>query len=270
VEVELGDLKSMRREMTLLCRISFPSAKSKLGVSRSMKIAIVGAGGLGGFLEAKFAASEMDATLIAREPSLSAIRLNGIVLNTPGGRVSANNVSATDNPAQVGPVDFVIFAVKLWDTEAAACNILPLLGPNTALISFQNGVHKDELIGKILGRERVLGGIAEISVRRESPGIIHLTSEKHRFVVGSYSGRDSDSARGFAEVMKSGGINCVVSNNIESELWEEYALVVGVSAMTAACLSPSIQKSNDSQQPIRAALKINKFACVTCGCCTAT
>jgi 2-dehydropantoate 2-reductase len=200
-----------------------------------MKVAIIGAGGLGGFLVAKFANSKIDATLIAREPSLSAIRSNGIVLNSPAGRVSAKNVRVTDNPAEVGAVDFVIFAVKLWDTEAAARSVLPVIGPNTALISFQNGVHKDELIGKVLGRERVLGGFAEISVRREGPGIIQLTSEKHRFVVGSYPGRDFDSARMFADVMRGGGINCVVSNKIESELWEEYALVVGVSAMTAAC-----------------------------------
>jgi 2-dehydropantoate 2-reductase len=105
-----------------------------------MRIAVMGTGGVGGYFGARLAASGCDVSFIARGAQLAALKLNGLKVSSGGGDLHLPSVRATDDPRQVGPVDLVLFGVKLWDTAAAAEAIKPLIGEDTAVVSFQNGV----------------------------------------------------------------------------------------------------------------------------------
>ena len=134
-----------------------------------MKIAIMGSGGIGGYYGARLQNGGADVTFVARGAHLAAMRQNGIALE--GDKpLHLPKVKATDDPATIGKVDMVIFAVKLRDTETAARAILPILGPDTGVISLQNGVQKDDMLAPIVGRKALLGGAAYIGVAIARPG----------------------------------------------------------------------------------------------------
>jgi 2-dehydropantoate 2-reductase len=203
-----------------------------------MKIAIIGAGGVGGYLAARLAAGGLDITLIARGPRLTAIRSAGLLIENPLGDVAVKGIRATDDPREVGPTDFVIITVKLWDMDPAVQAIKPIVTPQTAVVSFQNGVQKTDVLQVAFGAEHVLGGIAQISVSMVRPGVIRQAGEWHKFTVGSFAGQDPGRARALVDAFTHADIHAVLSSNIEKDMWEEYALVVGVSALTAATRQP--------------------------------
>src|SRR5437588_291296 len=128
-----------------------------------MRIAVIGAGGVGGAFGAALAKAGADVTFLARGAHLAAMRTRGLSVLGPRGDIHLNPTQATDNPASIGPVDFVLFCVKLWDVESAGAAIRPLVGPNTAVIPLQNGVDASERLIPILGSDTVMGGVAQIS-----------------------------------------------------------------------------------------------------------
>ena len=125
-----------------------------------MRIVIMGAGGLGGYFGARLAAAGNDVAFVARGAHLAAMRANGLVLRSARGDLHLTGISATDDPSTLDPADLVLIGVKLWDTEAAATAARPLVRPGTAVVSFQNGIEKDEVLARILGRDAVIGGTA--------------------------------------------------------------------------------------------------------------
>ena len=149
---------------------------------RTLKIAIMGSGGIGGYYGARLQQGGADVTFIARGEQLKAFRQNGIALE--GDRpIHLPTVKATDDPATIGKVDMVIFSVKLRDTEAAAKQILPLIGPDTGIISLQNGVTKDGMLAPIVGRQHLLGGAAYIAVSIARPGVIKKAGTNERLSI---------------------------------------------------------------------------------------
>jgi 2-dehydropantoate 2-reductase len=138
-----------------------------------MKIAIMATGGVGGYFGARLAAAGQDVHFIARGQHLAALRANGLVLKSANGDLHLQSVSATDDPASIGTVDIIIFAVKQYDTESAAKLIKPAIGADTAAITLQNGMDKDERLRAVLGHGHVMDGAAYISgARVASPGVI--------------------------------------------------------------------------------------------------
>ena len=136
-----------------------------------MKIAIMGSGGLGGYYGARLQAGGNDVTFIARGSNLKALQQSGIALE--GDRaIYLPKVKVTDDPATIGQVDLVMFGVKLWDTEQAARLLLPVMGHETALISFQNGVQKDDLLRPIVGETAIMDGVAYVGTNISRPGVI--------------------------------------------------------------------------------------------------
>ena len=134
------------------------------------------------------------------------MRQNGIALE--GDKpLQLPKVKATDDPATIGKVDMVIFAVKLRDTETAARAILPILGPDTGIISLQNGVQKDDMLAPIVGRKALLGGAAYIGVSIVRPGVIRKTGAMERLAFGEYDNKVSPRAQAFLDACKAGGIN---------------------------------------------------------------
>src|SRR5687768_7293281 len=123
-----------------------------------MRIAIVGAGGVGGYFGARLADAGADVTFLARGAHLDAIRSRGLTIQSIKGDLHLPRVNATDDPAAIGPADIVLFTVKLYDAEAAANLLGPLVGPDTAVIPIQNGVDGVDIVAQAVGRARTAGG----------------------------------------------------------------------------------------------------------------
>lgn len=139
-----------------------------------MRIAVIGAGGTGGYFGGLLARAGEDVTFIARGATLTALQADGLTVTSRVEGTFALPVHATDDPTTVGPVDLVLFCVKAYDTSTAADQIRPLLGPETVILSVQNGVDNEERIAAVVGNEPVIGGIAGVSARSQTPGVIVL------------------------------------------------------------------------------------------------
>jgi len=167
-----------------------------------MKIVMMGSGGVGGLIGARLAQVGCDVSFVARGAHLAAMREHGLTLESPLGNVHLPKVRATDDPRTLGPVDLVFFAVKLWDTEAAARSILPLIGPDTGVISLQNGVVKDDILRPIVGARALMGGVAYMATTISRPGVIEHTGTMQRVVFGEYDGRRSKRAETLLEALQ--------------------------------------------------------------------
>jgi 2-dehydropantoate 2-reductase len=203
-----------------------------------MKIAIMGAGGVGGYFGAKLAASGNEAHFIARGAHLEAIQSNGLQVYSANGDVLVKPARATSNPAAVGPADLVIIAVKLWSTQQALRDAAPMVGPNTAVVSFQNGVVAADTIAKLYGKQRTLGGVAQIAAVIEKPGVIRHSGTMAALIVGELHGKPSARTKGFVDACVKAGIEARVSGDIQKSIWEKYVFLVAASAMTGLTRLP--------------------------------
>jgi 2-dehydropantoate 2-reductase len=141
-----------------------------------------------------------------------------------------SRVTVTDDPKTIGPVDLVMFCVKLWDTEAAARQLMPIVGPETGVISFQNGVQKDDMLRPIFGDKALMGGVAYVGTAIGRPGVIVQTGQLQRLVFGEYDGRRSQRAETFLAACKAGGINAELSDDVRRSLWEKFVVLVALPA----------------------------------------
>jgi 2-dehydropantoate 2-reductase len=196
-----------------------------------MKIAVMGAGGVGGYFGARLAQAGHDVSFVARGKHLEAIKARGLVLRSPLGDATVK-VKASDKPADLGDAEVVLFAVKLWDTESAAEAIRPLVAKGGVVIPFQNGVESIERIGKVLGPERVMGGAAYIAGRIGEPGVIVQTGQMARLRFGPVLPAQKKTAEAFLAACKDARINAELTDDIVKVLWEKFVLLVAVSATT--------------------------------------
>jgi 2-dehydropantoate 2-reductase len=199
---------------------------------------MMGSGGVGGLIGARLAHAGCDVSFIARGAHLAAMRSHGLTLESPVGNVHLPKPQVTDDPGSLGPVDLVIFSVKLWDTEAAARQILPLIGPETGVISLQNGVKKDDILRPIVGEKALMGGVAYMGTAISRPGVIQHTGTMQRVVFGEYDGRRSKRAEGLLEWCRKGGLDAAISDDIRRTLWEKFAFLVAMAAVTATIRLP--------------------------------
>jgi|SRR5689334_5878576 len=198
-----------------------------------MKIAVMGSGGVGGFYGGRLAHAGCDVTFVARGAHLAAMRERGLVIeNETQGDIHLPVVKVTDDPAKIGPVALVIVAVKLWDTEAAARAVRPIVGPDTAVLSLQNGVIKDDILRREFRAESVMGGVGYVATHIARPGVIHQTGRLQRMVIGEYDGRRSPRVEWLHAALLRAGIQAEISDDIRRTLWEKYVFLVGLSATT--------------------------------------
>jgi 2-dehydropantoate 2-reductase len=197
-----------------------------------VRVAVFGAGAVGAYLGSRLAAARADVHLIARGAHLEALRERGLTLITPDG-VSTTPVWATDNPASIGPVDLVLFCVKSYDTEQAARQLAPLIGPGTKVLSIQNGIDNEDKIAAAIGAEHVLGAATYILAAIESPGVVR--SGAARLVLGElHAGPPSDRVRSIVDVFQAGGVEAVATSDVRVAKWDKYVLLVAFSAVTAS------------------------------------
>lgn len=203
-----------------------------------MKIAVMGTGGVGGYFGGRLATVGIDVTFIARGQHLAAIRRNGLKVESENGDIHVYPAQATDAPSDIGPVDYVLFAVKLWDTAAAARAVLPLIQGRTAVVSFQNGVDAEHQLSDVLGREHVIGGVAQISAVIAEPGIIRHTGTLANVIFGELGGERSPRCEDLLTAFKSAGVSAEISNDIEKTIWQKFVFLVGLSALTSVTRRP--------------------------------
>jgi 2-dehydropantoate 2-reductase len=203
-----------------------------------MKIAIVGAGGVGGYFGAKLAASGEEVHFIARGAHLEAIQNDGLQVYSANGDVLVKPARATSNPAAVGPVDLAVVAVKLWSTEQALRDAAPMVGANTAVVSFQNGVIAADTIASLYGKGRTLGGVAQIAAVIERPGVIRHTGTMAVLVAGELDGKPTPRVQKFVDACVKAGIEARASDDIRKSIWEKYTFLVAASAMTSLTRLP--------------------------------
>jgi 2-dehydropantoate 2-reductase len=159
-----------------------------------MRIAVMAAGAVGGYFGARLAQAGHEVAFAARGRQLEALRTSGLRVESPLGDVHLPDVNVTDEPSTIG---LVLFTVKLWDTLEAAEAIKPLLGGNTAVVSFQNSVVKDDILRQALGDEHVIGGACYIEASIAGPGLIRHSGTLQRLVFGEYDGSSSPRVRQF-------------------------------------------------------------------------
>ena len=202
-----------------------------------MRVAIFGTGGAGGRFGAQLARAGEDVTFIARGAHLDAIRSRGLRVETPSGEVLIQPAQATDDPAQVGPVDLVLVGVKAWQVPDAAQAMRPMIGSGTLVVPLQNGVEAAGQLANVLGPEHVLAGLCGTFSWVAEPGVIRSIGENHFVRFGELDNRRSERAENLRQALERAGLNVEVPSDIQQALWQKFLMVTsfgGVGSVTRA------------------------------------
>ncbi|TMQ17990.1 MAG: 2-dehydropantoate 2-reductase, partial [Candidatus Rokuibacteriota bacterium] len=203
----------------------------------AIRILVVGAGGVGGFFGAKLARAGVPVTLLARGAHLEAIQRHGLRVRSAVEGESVTKVEAVGDVRGLPSSDVVLFCVKSFDTETAAAAIRPVIGPDTAVVSLQNGVDNEETIDRVLGAGHAVGGVAYVFAAIESPGVI-----AHRFaghvVVGELDGRPSPRLARLQAAFTAAGVRTEVVPDVRRALWQKYLMISAQAGMTSLTRAP--------------------------------
>ena len=202
-----------------------------------MRIAAMGAGGVGGYFGARLQQAGHEVAFFARGKHFAALKENGLTLKSPLGAAQLA-VQVFNDPAQTEPVDVVMFAVKLWDTESAAEQLRPVVSQHTVIIPFQNGVESIERLAKIFPREQILGGSAYIATRISAPGVIEHIGTMAGMEFGPLKPAQRAAAEAFLAACQGAGINAKLADDIVRVIWQKFIFLVGVSSATAVARVP--------------------------------
>ncbi len=207
-----------------------------------MKIAVMGAGGVGGYYGAVLARSGEAVTFIARGAHLQAMKTHGLRVESQAhGNFALPGINATDRPAEIGQVDLILFATKAYDLESAAASLKPCLGANTAILPLLNGVDIADRIAAVVGKPYVLGGMCQISASIKEPGAIRQVGPLNKIVFGELSGGGSPRADAVLKVFQKAGINAELSPQVLVDIWNKFLFIAalgGVCTLTATLLGP--------------------------------
>lgn len=203
-----------------------------------MRIAVIGAGGIGAIYGASLAKAGADVTFVARGAHLAAMRDAGLRIEGDRGEVHIRPAQATDDPFGIGAVDFVLLCVKLWDVESAGEQIRPIVGPQTAVIPLQNGIDAADRLIPILGREAVMGGTAFVTGSIIAPGVVRQTGTYQRMTFGELDGSRSGRGERLAELCEAAGFEGELSSDILVPVWQKFLLLVPLSGLNAVTRLP--------------------------------
>ena len=201
------------------------------------RIAVYGAGGVGGYFGARLARAGADVHFLARGAHLRALREHGMRVRSVTGDFQVP-AQATDDPADIGPCDFVLFCVKTFDTDAAAARLGPLMGDGTAVVSLQNGVENEEKLARAVGEDHVMGGAAFIFAGIAEPGVIVHSGGPASITFGELDGRATQRARRLLAMCEQAGFQAELSASISTVLWAKLAFICAQAGMTAAVRLP--------------------------------
>ncbi len=202
-----------------------------------MRIAVYGAGGVGGYFGGRLAQAGADVHLVARGAHLQALREHGLRVQSVKGDFTVR-VPATDDPAAIGPCDYVLFCVKAFDTDPAAARLGPLLGDDTAVVSLQNGVDNEDKLARAVGGRHVMGGAAFLFAGIGGPGVIVHTGGPASITFGELDGQASQRTQRLLACCRQAGFGAELSQRIRTVLWAKLAFICAQAGMTAAVRLP--------------------------------
>ncbi len=203
-----------------------------------MKIAVIGAGGVGGYFGARLALAGEDVTFVARGAHLDAMRTGGLRVLSSLGDMHLMPTRATSDAGTIGPVDLVMVAVKLWSTADAITTARPLMNADTTIVSFQNGVHAEGELVAAFGRDRVIGGVANIAALIETPGVVRHNGNMAMLQFGELDGTASARVDRLLDACKRAGVDARIPADINQALWEKFVFLASMSSMTALTRMP--------------------------------
>jgi len=221
-----------------------------------MKIAVMGAGALGGYFGGRLAQAGEDVWLIARGAHLEALRKDGLKIESPKGDAHVTNIRATGDPREVGPADLIFFMVKNRDVEGAAEAIEPMIGPETMIVTCQNGITAWQRLAAIVGRVHVVPGVARIPGEIASPGVIRHTAPFDRLIFGEADGAHSARCEMLRDILAGAGTSPVIAGNIIHELWSKFcgqSVLASLTTLTRLDIGP-LRENEASRQLFKDAI----------------
>ena len=225
-------------------------------MTEPIKVAVYGAGAVGGYFGGRLAEAGADVSLLARGAHLDTLRKHGLRVKSVRGNFSVG-LPATDDPADVGPCDYILFCVKSFDTEDASARLSPLLKPKTAVVSLQNGVDNEEKVAARVGWDHVMGGVAYIFASIAEPGVIADVGGPAKVLFGEFSSSTSRRAERLLEAFQKAGVNAELTNNIRGAIWYKFTFILALAGMTAAVRLPigDIRSTPESWEMFRRILE---------------
>lgn len=202
-----------------------------------MKIVMFGAGGVGGYFGGRLAQAGCDVSFVARGAHLAAIRRDGLRIVSPKGDAHVAPVRASADPAELAVADVVFLTVKMYDVDSAAATLGPLLGPDTMVVTLQNGVEATDMVARHVGRSRTAGGVAYVAAVIDAPGVIRHTA-LDALIVGELDGALSPRLMALRDAASLAGFTFTASPHIQVDQWSKFARLSVFSGLTAATRSP--------------------------------
>jgi 2-dehydropantoate 2-reductase len=203
-----------------------------------MKIAVVGIGGVGGYFGGRLAKAGSDVVFIARGATLDALRARGLRVESISGDFTVDRVNATDDPADVGAVDAVLFAVKAWQIPEAAERAKPLVGPDTIVVPLENGMEAPEQLAAVFGPQHVLGGLCGIVAYIVEPGHIRHAGVDPFVMFGELDGRASERAERLRQEFTNAGVKADPPQDIGHAMWSKFLFITPMSGIGALTRVP--------------------------------
>jgi 2-dehydropantoate 2-reductase len=202
-----------------------------------MRMAVVGAGGVGGYFGGRLAEAGADVSFLARGAHLEALRASGLRIRSPKGDAHLPRVTATDDPHAIGPVDVVMFTVKLYDVQPALATLAPLIGPETVVLPFQNGVESVDLVSRAVGPRHTAGGTCYVAAVIVEPGVIRHTAMDH-LIFGELDRSRSPRLQRLLDACRAANFQSTLSGDITVDIWSKFARLSVFSGLTTAARSP--------------------------------
>lgn len=203
-----------------------------------MRIAVIGAGGVGGYFGGKLAQAEIDTTFIVRGATLDALRTRGLRVDSINGDFHVTKVNATDDPSIVGAVDAVLMTVKAWQLADAAKNLAPLIGPDTMVVPLENGIDAPDVLAPLVGREHVLGGLCAIVSSIVEPGHIRHAAFDPIVMFGELDNARTPRVERLREAFTRAGVTAEVPEDIRRSMWMKFLFIATMSGFGALTRAP--------------------------------
>lgn len=223
-----------------------------------MRIAVFGTGGVGGYFGGRLAQAGEEVIFIARGEHLRAMREHGLRVDSIKGDFVLQPVQATDNPAEVGPVDAILVGVKAWDVPQAAQLMRPMVGPETFVVPLENGVEAPDQLAEALGREHVLGGLCKIISAIVAPGHIRHAGIDPYIAFGELDGRKSERAERLRQAFaRAIGVTAEIPDDIQVAMWEKFVFIAAISGVGAVTRAPAgvIRSLPETRQMLEQAMR---------------
>jgi 2-dehydropantoate 2-reductase len=199
-----------------------------------MIIAIIGTGGVGGYIGGRIAATGFNVSFIARGEHLNALKTNGLTVKSVSGDFKLDRIKVTDNISDLGPVDLILICLKAWQVRDVACELKSVVKENTVVLPLQNGVSTIDELNKHVTKSNIIGGLCRIISRIESPGVINHSGIEPSIVFGEIDKRKTERILAIKELFDYSGIDSAISNDITADIWRKFIgiCVSGLLAVT--------------------------------------